>query len=93
MKLKQGDIVIFKTPKEIEKEYGEFNDNGFIRVGTQSYSKDMYEKYKNYLYSIQRVEDDRVIFYKDNGSLWERITVGMLKKIYKIKRSKNEVDY
>ena len=92
MRLKEGDIVIFKTPKEIEKEYGEFDDTEFIRIGTQSYSKEMYEKYKNYVYSIQRVEDDRVIFYKDNGSLWERITIGMLKRIYKIKRSRNEID-
>lgn len=80
-----GDIVVFKTPKEIQNEYGMFNEEGFIRVGDQTYSREMYGKYKDYLYSIQRIEDDRLIFYRNSGRLWERITKGMVKRIYKRK--------
>ena len=80
-----GDIVKFKTPKEIQREYGMFNEEGFIRIGNQTYSKEMYEKYKDYVYSIQRIEGDRIIFFRNSGDLWERITKGMIKRIYKIK--------
>lgn len=51
-----GDIVKFKTPKEIQKEYGIFNKEGFVKVGTQTYSREMYENYKDYVYSIERIE-------------------------------------
>lgn len=81
--LVEGDIVVFKNPKEIQLEYGMFNDQGFIKVGTQSYSIEMYEKYKDYLYSIKRIEGDRLIFFRGSGSLWERITRGMVKRVYK----------
>ena len=80
---KTGDIIIFKTPKEIEKDYGEFNKDDFVWVNSQTYSKEMYENYKNYIFSILRIEDDRVIFY-DSSNAWEKITIGMIKRITKI---------
>lgn len=78
-----GDIVVFKTPKEIQRDYGLFNEEGFVRVGDQTYSKEMYEKYKGYLYVVERIEGERIIFFRNSGNLWERITKGMVKRIYK----------
>lgn len=78
-----GDVVIFKNPKEIQSEYGILNDEGFVKVGTQTYSREMYEKYKDYLYVIERIEGDRLIFFRNSNNLWERITRGMVKRVYK----------
>lgn len=86
-KLKEGNVVIFKSPHEIEKEYGKFNEDGWIQIDGQSYGIEMHDKYKNILYVILRVEGDRVILYDNalKGCPWQKITVGMLKRVYKIK--------
>ncbi|MFW5891375.1 MAG: hypothetical protein ACOCUI_04070 [bacterium] len=79
-----GDIVVLKTPKEIQLEYGAFNEKDFIRVGDQVYTKEMHDQYGRYLFSIRRIEGDRVIFFKNHNGFWYKVTKGMLKKKYKI---------
>lgn len=84
VRFKTGDVVTFRPTKEVIEEYGLPNEAGWIKVGNQCYSDEMYQKYKNNLYSICRIEDDRVIFFDTRG-VWEKITTGMIKRVYKQK--------
>lgn len=82
--LKIGDIVILRTMNKVIKDYGEPDEKGWVKVGSQTYSDEIYQKYKNNLYSVCRVEGDRVIFFNSRG-LWQKITTGMVKRVYKCK--------
>lgn len=78
MSLKTGDVVVFRPINEVVKKYGNPNEEGWIKVDSQYYSEDMYNKYKDNIYSILRIEGDRVLFF-NNIHVWEKITVGMVK--------------
>lgn len=85
MSLKTGDVVIFRPINEVVKKHGNPNEDGWIKVGSQYYSEDMYNRYKDNIYSILKIEGDRVLFF-NNIQVWEKITVGMIKQVRKIKK-------
>ena len=49
--LKIGDIVTLRSMDEVIKDYGEPDEKGWVKVGSQTYSDKIYQKYKNNLYS------------------------------------------
>ena len=55
MSLKTGDVVIFRPINEVVKKYGNPNEDGWIEVGSQYYSEDMYNRYKDNIYSILKI--------------------------------------
>ncbi|BAO04737.1 NADPH-dependent FMN reductase [Clostridium botulinum B str. Osaka05] len=83
--LKCGDVVVLKTPKEIQLKYGAFDKDGVIKVGSQVYTREMFEEYGKYLFVVKRVAegDCCVIFFNNHNGFWYSVTTGMLKKKYK----------
>lgn len=79
--LKCGDVVVLKTPKEIQLKYGAFDKDGVIKVGSQVYTREMFEEYGKYLFVVERVaEDGCVIFFNNHNGFWYQCYYWYVKK-------------